>query len=412
MRKIRLFIIVMILTGIFLLSPEAVRAETIGGTYTTYDKSGNAVQITQSQMTSSAGGFTSDGTYVPLIISCEELDTKVYLNSDGTVKKIVELSTGKVLIDYSNQQETTTTTPAITKDAGTTTKAAAWNKKVKKVKKSTVYKTYKGYTLANTNKRSKIKYKYGIKISWKKVSKAKGYEIQRYENAKKCWTTIKTIKKNKKKTPSYTMTNMLSGENVKLRIRAYKKVNGEKVYGKWSKTFKFTTKYAYIKNYKDGRTKTFVSKWAAEDAFVIQNQYRKEAGAKALTWSDTLYDIGLYRLRTSGFDKHENMDKDLKKYANSCGIWLNGVGSYSHQLYFGENLATGQSNAKTAMWTWKESPGHYLTLKSKDYKCGAIVAIYRGDGEVINGEEVTAGYEWIATFAEAEDFDSYWNSLK
>lgn len=35
----------------------------------------------------------------------------------------------------------------------------------------------------------------------------------------------------------------------------------------------------------------------AKKEFIIQNRYRAEKGAKALTWSDELYRFALYRLR-------------------------------------------------------------------------------------------------------------------
>lgn len=383
-------------------------------TYTTYDKQGNKVQITQEQVTSMTNG-TVNGEKIPIMISCSELGTKVYFNTDGTVKQIVDLSTGKILFDYTNSVETTTAaaqtataTAATTATASTTAKT--WNKKVTKVKKKTVYKTYKGYKSLDAKKMTKIKYKYGFKITWKKIAKAKGYQIQRYENAKKCWTTIKTIKKNR---ASYTITNLMRGENVKIRIRAYKGSGKKKVYGKWSKTLKFTTKGAYTKLYNGGiDTKTFISKWAAEDAFVIQNQYRKEAGVSQLTWSDTLYQIGLYRLETSGYDSHENVEKDLKTYANSFGITVQNPKSkytepYVMEFGYNENLAAGQTSPKEVMYSWKTSLGHYINLKRSSDNSGAIACIFYGEYD-----SDSAGITWIATFSEKKNFDTFWNSLK
>ena len=72
-----------------------------------------------------------------------------------------------------------------------------------------------------------------IKLKWKKLSGADGYEIQYARNAKftknkkkvtvkKAAATSKTIKKLKKKSRYY------------VRIRAYKKANGKTAYSKWS----------------------------------------------------------------------------------------------------------------------------------------------------------------------------------
>lgn len=72
-----------------------------------------------------------------------------------------------------------------------------------------------------------------IKLKWKKLSGADGYEIQYARNAKftknkkkvtvkKAAATSKTIKKLKKKSRYY------------VRIRAYKKANRKTAYSKWS----------------------------------------------------------------------------------------------------------------------------------------------------------------------------------
>ena len=165
--------------------------------------------------------------------------------------------------------------------------------KVKKLKKKTKYSYYKGVKSIKKNGKpnwGKIKYQYGIKLIWSKVKNAKGYEVYRYENAKGCWTKIKTVKK-----PTYTLTNMLEGEKVKIKVRAYKKTKNGNEYGKYSDVLSFTTKNMYTKIYKNGKTKGFFSKWASEDAFVIQNDMRVKVGAKPLKWSDRIYEIASLR---------------------------------------------------------------------------------------------------------------------
>lgn len=68
-----------------------------------------------------------------------------------------------------------------------------------------------------------------VKVIWKKVTGAAGYQVQyslnkrmRAAKQKKCKAASLTIKKLKKKKTYY------------VRVRAYKYVNGKKVYGKWS----------------------------------------------------------------------------------------------------------------------------------------------------------------------------------
>ena len=71
-----------------------------------------------------------------------------------------------------------------------------------------------------------------VKISWTKVSDAKGYQVK--------WATNKSFKKAKKKfTSKSTITiKKLNKNKYFVKVRAYKIVNGNKVYGKWSKVLK------------------------------------------------------------------------------------------------------------------------------------------------------------------------------
>ncbi len=72
------------------------------------------------------------------------------------------------------------------------------------------------------------------KISWSKVSGAKGYQVK-YSTSKKfkkAKTKTKTVRKNK-----VTLKKLIKKKYF-VKVRAYKKVSGKKVYGKWSKTLK------------------------------------------------------------------------------------------------------------------------------------------------------------------------------
>ncbi len=102
----------------------------------------------------------------------------------------------------------------------------------------------------------------------------------------------------------------------------------------------------------------------AKKAFQIQNQYRKDKGRAALEWSDELYQFCLYRLKTSGFDKHENLGRDTTAYF--------GIYAKYRKLMFAENQYSGYSDPQSAMKAWKNSAGHYQNLLSSDHVCGAI----------------------------------------
>lgn len=72
-----------------------------------------------------------------------------------------------------------------------------------------------------------------IKVIWKKKSGASGYQIY--------WATDKNFKKvvsktivKYGKTTSYTGKNFTKGKKYYVKVRAYKTINGKKVYGSWS----------------------------------------------------------------------------------------------------------------------------------------------------------------------------------
>lgn len=79
-----------------------------------------------------------------------------------------------------------------------------------------------------------------IKASWSKVGGASGYQVM--------WSTYKNFSKNyktksvKAKYSSKTVTTAQSKKTYYVRVRAYKTVNGKKVYSQWSSTKKVKTK--------------------------------------------------------------------------------------------------------------------------------------------------------------------------
>ena len=78
-----------------------------------------------------------------------------------------------------------------------------------------------------------IKKGHKIKVSWNKVSNASGYQICWYKD-KKCKKTV--AKKNiaNANTTTYSGKGFEKGKKYYVRDRAYKNVNGSKIYGKKS----------------------------------------------------------------------------------------------------------------------------------------------------------------------------------
>ena len=79
-----------------------------------------------------------------------------------------------------------------------------------------------------------------IKASWSKVGGTSGYQVM--------WSTYKNFSKNYKtksvkvKYSSKTVTTAQSKKTYYVRVRAYKTINGKKVYSQWSSTKKVKTK--------------------------------------------------------------------------------------------------------------------------------------------------------------------------
>ena len=165
--------------------------------------------------------------------------------------------------------------------------------KVKSVTTKAAKGTYLGYVSSDKPPR-KMKYQYGYRASWKKVSGATGYEIYTYGYATKKWKKLKTTKKTK-----YVFTDLFEKSKIKYKVRAFKEVSGTKTYGAWSKAKTATAKKELAKRNKNGTQKqNFTDRYSAEKAFAKQNEYRKAAGSKELIWSEAIYDICLERAFT------------------------------------------------------------------------------------------------------------------
>ena len=357
---------------------------------TTIDLNGNKVEVSVWTKQTSM----KDGSYK--IIS-SEAGTIAYFDKNGNLLKVENKATGKIILNNMKEPETTTKQPEISVKAADKITMP----KVRKLKKKTKYSYYKGVKSVKKNGKpnwGKIKYKYGIRLTWSKVKNAKGYEVYRYENAKGCWTKIKTVKK-----PTYTLTNMLEGEKVKIRVRAYRKTKNGNEYGKYSGVLSFKTKDMYTKRYKNAKTKNFYSKFGSEDAFVYQNKLRKKEGVIPLKWSDVLYVIAVQRTKDKESKPHEKMhytienvlekNFDIDNENASCFACF----CSSENLYFGTS-----SKISNAVWYWYDEKngnlgnggdgkGHYRNVVNKEWLYGTICI--RSDGRRTAGIYANKKYD-------------------
>lgn len=352
---------------------------------TTIDLNGNKVEVSVWTKQTSM----KDGSYK--IIS-SEAGTIAYFDKDGNLLKVENKSTGKIILNNIKEPETTT------KQVETKVADKITMPKVKKLKKKTKYSYYKGVKSIKKNGKpnwGKIKYQYGIKLIWSKVKNAKGYEVYRYENAKDCWTKIKTVKK-----PTYTLTNMLEGEKVKIKVRAYKKTKSGNEYGKYSDVLSFTTKNMYTKKYKNGKTKGFYSKWASEDAFVLQNKLRTKAGVNQLKWSDRIYEIAslrAYMMATKDGLTHAGEWRDEKSILKKWGYTDKELSNAPDVTC--EIAADAFKTPKKVVNGWKHSENHYASNINKEYKVAATAVYYVYDHK--NGYTT----KWCSNFTPDINYD-------
>lgn len=88
------------------------------------------------------------------------------------------------------------------------------------------------------------------KISWQRPQYAQGYEVYRKASSGG-WKKVKTI--TKASTTTYTQKKLKSGKTYKYKVRAYRKVNGKKVYSSYSTPFTVKMKNPTVKGtYKSG----------------------------------------------------------------------------------------------------------------------------------------------------------------
>lgn len=126
----------------------------------------------------------------------------------------------------SNKNETTTM------QGGTSNKSTTKSSNVKKPGR------VKGLKLKRKS-RSKLS------LKWKKVKGASGYQIAIKKGKKGKYRVVKTLKGSKK--IRYIKSKLKNGKTYYIKVRAYRKVNGVKVFGKYSKVKKYKMSKSYKK---------------------------------------------------------------------------------------------------------------------------------------------------------------------
>lgn len=254
-------------------------------------------------------------------------------------------------------------------------------------------------------KKSKVKYVWNKKvngklcsgnyrtISWKKIKGANGYVVYRYDDLLNEWNKVLTTKNN-----SFIISSLLQDETFTIKICAYKKGNKGKVYGDYSKEFKYKENTSIsLRNKKKLMTKGCYAEgkdgyceYASKQAFIIQNQYRAEKGIAPLIWSNELYNFAKIRskdltklyehTRPNGqgcqdfFVDYFGKER-CRKFQENYRTWTKVAGREtvcSAQDCYTENAGCGYYGPEAKMYSWKLSEKHYYNLLYFKMVSGAI----------------------------------------
>lgn len=98
---------------------------------------------------------------------------------------------------------------------------------------ATNYTPVKKLGKVKLNSVSSVKKKHSIIAKWNKKSHASGYQIY-YSRNKNFKKTVAKVLVSGGKTTSYKGKNFTKGKTYYVKVRAYKNVDGKRVYGKWS----------------------------------------------------------------------------------------------------------------------------------------------------------------------------------
>lgn len=153
---------------------------------------------------------------------------------------------------YTGTVITTTESTEITADQSMVERASVAMSlifgKLNPTEEQTTSTTTETTTAAATNKPKKTSIKKitakskAFKVTWKKISAAKGYQIKYSTSKNFTKKKTKTVTVKKSTTTSKTIKNLKANKKYYVKVRTYKVVNGKKIYSKWSSVKTVKTK--------------------------------------------------------------------------------------------------------------------------------------------------------------------------
>lgn len=115
-----------------------------------------------------------------------------------------------------------------------------------------------------------------IKLTWKKVKKADGYTVYRYNKNKKAYRALKNTTK-----ATYINRSLKTGTKQTYKVRAYRIVNGKKVYGNYSAKVSAKPIPATPKMRVKARANKVAVSWknvSGADKYIVYKSTKKNSG--------------------------------------------------------------------------------------------------------------------------------------
>ncbi|NBH13129.1 hypothetical protein D3Z36_02730 [Lachnospiraceae bacterium] len=329
--------------------------------------------------------------------------------------------------------------------------------------KKSVYGDYSYKTVqtgvAAMNLKAQATGKDTVKLTWKKVSGADGYDVYRYVSSSSSSTfksgesydfsKYELVKKLGKKKKSYTDKKLVAGETYSYFVKAYELVKGEKVYftedsASASTKFSFNTSvnvYKEAQNPKNGTVSIAWKQIPQANGYLIE-KYDETSNAwvtvkkitKAKTTSSTLPASPLgksieYRIRAFRGNKYSGSDKvtvrgclaavsGVKAKATENGIVIswNAVSGASYYKVYRTADSTTMYNADTKTYSYNNgssvriqafklasiTENYYYTLGNstvkmeKDYDTAKLLAYQRPGTNLTPDDDYYIDYTRIA----------------
>jgi len=202
----------------------------------------------------------------------------------------------------------------------------------------------------------------GEYLRFSKVTGATGYDIYRSTDPNTGYKKVKTAtSKNLEYTYYYkakkkTYACYIDDKNYKdetvfyYKVKAYRKVNGKKVYSSFSDYDIF---YNGVPSKKPWTKITYLEQ-EGKKVFELVNKARKEAGYPELEWDEEMYKYAQARVKNCCHAYY----KDGFLSHNAVGDYIDGLEELGIGNGAGENAALGYCRGQDAFQAWMNSTGH------------------------------------------------------